>query len=154
MAKTNTKDRKGAGAYVLAAILLIATAVYAMSNPITDYTGKVYYITQGGAFFAVLTGGMAWSMLEIFTSRGAGFWDLAIRFIVSFIPGTIIGYVFGAVSNIGQLLLVPANEGNALAGFMLFGTLFFAAVIYFTAAYLHNHRVVKRGRETVRGGSS
>lgn len=144
--KKDVRNSRGAGAYILATLVFFTGLVIALSYPVTFFTGKVYVVGQGTEFFSVLVGGIAWSVLEIFTDRGKGAVSLILRFLFSFIPGAIIGYLFGALSNVGSLLLVPASQGNGIAAFAVVAMLYFLGVVMFTAAFLHNHRVVRRGK--------
>lgn len=129
--------RMSVGAMILASFLVLIELAVLFSKPEIVFSGHVYYVSQGIAAFAILTGSLFWALAEMFTRAGRGFWTLTARFGFAFIVGVLFGGIIGAVSNFGRLVLVPASQGNGAAIFMLLGYLWTFGVITYSAAWLH-----------------
>lgn len=129
--------RMSVGAMVLASFLVLIELAVLFSKPEVVFSGHIYYVSQGIAAFAILTGALFWALAEMFTRAGRGFWTLTARFGFAFIVGALFGGIIGAVSNFGRLVLIPASQGNMAAIFMLLGYLWVFGVIAYSAAWLH-----------------
>lgn len=136
--------RMSTGALILSSFLVLIELAILFSRPSVVFSGHVYYISQGIAAFAMLTGALFWAIAEMFTRAGRGFWTLTARFGFSFIIGAIFGGIIGALSNFGRLVLIPASQGNGAAIFMLLGYLWIFAVIVYSAAWLHGINSIGR----------
>lgn len=136
--------RTSVGALVLAGFLTLIEATLLFSKPSVGIAGHTIYIGQGMGAFAVLTGSLFWAIAEMFTKAGRGFWTLVSRFGFSFVIGTILGGFLGYVGDFGQLVLVPAYNGNPLALFMLFGYLWVFVVLVLGASWMHGRNFVRR----------
>ncbi|AKA48530.1 hypothetical protein IX51_04795 [uncultured archaeon] len=133
------------GATILASFLVLIELALLFSRPSFGFAGHTYYVSQGVAAFAMLIGALFWAIAEMFTPAGRTFWALASRFIVAFLIGGIFGGIVGSVSDFGQLVLVPASNGNGLAIFMLLGYLWVFIVLVYSGAWMHAKNFVKRG---------
>ena len=129
--------RMSTGAVILASFLVLIEIAVLFSKPSVVFSGHVYYISQGIAAFAILTGALFWAIAGMFTKAGRGFWTLTARFGFAFIVGALFGGIIGALSNFGRLVLIPASQGNGAAIFMLLGYVWVFAVIVYSAAWLH-----------------
>lgn len=118
--KMKAPYHRGAGAYTLSAILSILGVALILSDPQTIAVGKYFIISQGPGFMALLFGTIIWGIVELFTDRGKGTFSLLIRFVPSMFIGAIVGYIFGLVSGIGELLLVPVAQGNHFVAVAVF----------------------------------
>lgn len=135
--KKPVSRRMSVGAMILASFLVLIELAVLFSKPEIVFSGHVYYVSQGIAAFAILTGSLFWALAEMFTRAGRGFWTLTARFGFAFIVGALFGGIIGAVSNFGRLVLIPASQGNGAAIFMLLGYLWIFGVITYSAAWLH-----------------
>ena len=137
--------RFSVGATIVAAFLFLIELTLLFSKPSIGIAGHTIFVSQGMAAFAVLIGALFWAIAEMFTPAGQSIWDLAMRFGFSFVLGAIFGGFLGYTSNFGELVLIPAYNGNPLALFMIAGYLWVFLVLVLGASWMHSRNFIKRG---------
>lgn len=120
--------------FILFALLLITF----LSRPILSSVHGDFIISQGILFPAVVMSAIFWALIELFTPPGRSYTDLLIRYIPAMIIGLIVGGALGYLFNFGQLVIVPAYNGNVDAIFFLIVAFLSGTAIIWDAVWEHD----------------
>lgn len=120
--------------FILFALLLIT----ALSRPLLSRVHGDFIISQGILFPAVVMSAIFWALIELFTPPGRSYADLLIRYIPALIIGLIVGGALGYLFNFGQLVIVPAYNGNVDAIFFLIVAFLSGTAIIWDAVWEHD----------------
>jgi uncharacterized integral membrane protein len=115
----NKKHSKRWATITAGLFLFFLLLITFLSRPVLSKVHGEFLISQGILFPAVVMSAVFWALIELFTPPGRTYTDLLVRYIPALIIGLIVGGALGYFFNFGELVIVPAYNGNIDAIFFL-----------------------------------
>jgi len=133
-----TSNRWTIGPVLIAIFAFIAMSATVLVNPVVSFEHHRITVTAGVTFMALLIGALFWGVIEVFTPAGKGIIDTIWRPALGFGAGLLVGGFMGYYYGFGELVMVPAFNGDPGALFELAMAFVLFTVFIFDAAWAHS----------------
>lgn len=126
------------GPVLIAVFAFLAMVATVLVNPAVSFEHHRVTVTAGVTFMALLSGALFWGVIEVFTPAGKGIVDTIWRPALGFGSGLLVGGFIGYYYGVGELLMIPAFNGNPGALFDVAMAFILFTVFIFDAAWAHS----------------